>query len=110
MCRHLEITDSTWQRWRKQYGAIIRRDEGRRRQGLKELRRENQRLKKIVADQVLDIDMLKELNRVTSDPGLQPAGRRRPPRPVRGLRAPGLCRRHGRRFRILFEGCGLDYY
>jgi cell shape-determining protein MreC len=29
---------------------------------LKELRRENQRLKKIVADQALDIDMLKELN------------------------------------------------
>jgi hypothetical protein len=30
---------------------------------LKELRRENGRLKKIVADQALDIDMLKELNR-----------------------------------------------
>jgi hypothetical protein len=30
---------------------------------LKELERENTRLKKIVADQALDIDMLKELNR-----------------------------------------------
>ncbi len=30
---------------------------------LKELQRENQRLKKIVADQALDIEMLKELNR-----------------------------------------------
>jgi hypothetical protein len=30
---------------------------------LKELERENTRLKKIVADQVLDIDMLRELNR-----------------------------------------------
>jgi putative transposase len=30
---------------------------------LRELRKENQRLKKIVADQALDIDMLKELNR-----------------------------------------------
>jgi hypothetical protein len=30
---------------------------------LKELERENTRLKRIVADQVLDIDMLKELNR-----------------------------------------------
>ena len=30
---------------------------------LKELRKENTRLKKIVADQALDIDMLKELNR-----------------------------------------------
>ena len=30
---------------------------------LRDLRKENQRLKKIVADQALDIDMLKELNR-----------------------------------------------
>jgi cell shape-determining protein MreC len=30
---------------------------------LRELRKENQRLKKIVADQALDIDMLRELNR-----------------------------------------------
>jgi hypothetical protein len=30
---------------------------------LKELEKENQRLKRIVADQALDIDMLKELNR-----------------------------------------------
>jgi putative transposase len=30
---------------------------------LKELERENQRLKRIVADQALDIDMLKEVNR-----------------------------------------------
>ena len=30
---------------------------------LKELEKQNQRLKKIVADQALDIDMLRELNR-----------------------------------------------
>jgi hypothetical protein len=30
---------------------------------LKDLEKENQRLKRIVADQALDIDMLKELNR-----------------------------------------------
>jgi hypothetical protein len=35
----------------------------RRHEELRELRRENGRLKKIVADQALDIDMLKELNR-----------------------------------------------
>ncbi len=51
---------------------------------LKELERENTRLKKIVADQALDIDMLKEVNRETSDPGPPPAGRRGPPRAVRG--------------------------
>lgn len=38
----------------------IKADEAKR---LKELERENARLKRIVADQTLDIDMLKELNR-----------------------------------------------
>ncbi len=57
--RHLEITESTWHRWRNQYGGM-KADDARE---LKDLRKENQRLKKIVADQVLDIDMLKELNR-----------------------------------------------
>ncbi len=38
----------------------IRRHEGQRRQALKELEKENTRLKRIVANQALDIDMLKE--------------------------------------------------
>ncbi len=59
VCRHLEITESTWHRWRNQYGGMNADDAKR----LKELERENTRLKKIVADQALDIDMLKELNR-----------------------------------------------
>ena len=57
--RHLEITESTWNRWHNQYGGM-KADDAKE---LKELRRENGRLKKIVADQALDIDMLKELNR-----------------------------------------------
>ena len=57
--RHLEITESTWHRWRNQYGGM-KADDAKE---LRELRKENQRLKKIVADQALDIDMLKELNR-----------------------------------------------
>jgi putative transposase len=57
--RHLEITESTGHRWRNQYGGM-KVDDAKR---LKELERENSRLKKIVADQALDIDMLKELNR-----------------------------------------------
>ena len=57
--RHLEITESTWHRWRNQYGGM-KADDAKR---LKELEKENQRLKRIVADQALDIDMLKELNR-----------------------------------------------
>ena len=59
VCRHLEITESTWHRWKNQYGGMKAEDAKR----LKELERENQRLKRIVADQALDIDMLKELNR-----------------------------------------------
>jgi len=57
--RHLEITESTWHRWRNQYGGM-KVDDAKR---LKELERENARLKKIVADLSLDNDMLKELNR-----------------------------------------------
>jgi transposase-like protein len=57
--RHLEITESTWHRWRNQYGGM-KADDARK---LKEREKENQRLKRIVADQALDIDMLKELNR-----------------------------------------------
>ena len=80
--RHLEITESTWHRWRNQYGGM-KADDAKK---LKELEKENQRLKRIVADQALDIDMLKELNRETSDPGLPPAGRRGPAGAVRGDR------------------------
>jgi putative transposase len=55
--RHLGVAESTWNRWRNQYGGM-KADEVKR---LKELEKENRRLKKIVADQALDIDMLKEL-------------------------------------------------
>ena len=55
--RHLEVSESSWNRWRNQYGGM-KADEAKR---LKELERENSRLKKLVAEQALDIDMLKEL-------------------------------------------------
>ena len=59
VARHLQVTESTWHRWRNQYGGM-KADDAKE---LKDLRRENQRLKRIVADQALDIDMLKELSR-----------------------------------------------
>jgi putative transposase len=59
VARHLEIAESTWHRWQNQYGGM-KADDAKE---LRELRKENQRLMKIVADQALDIDMLKELNR-----------------------------------------------
>lgn len=59
VCKHLEVSEQTWHRWRNQYGGT-KADDAKR---LKELEKENSRLKKIVADQALDIDMLKELSR-----------------------------------------------
>ena len=57
VAKHLEISEQTFHRWRNQYGGM-KADDAKE---LKELRRENQRLKHIVADQALDIDMLKEV-------------------------------------------------
>ena len=51
VCRHLEITEPTWHRWKNQYGGM-KADDAKR---LKELEKENTRLKRIVADQALDI-------------------------------------------------------
>ena len=53
----LEVSEQTLHRWRNQYGGM-KADDAKR---LKELERENARLKKLVANQALDIDMLKEL-------------------------------------------------
>ena len=57
-CKRLGISDQTFFRWRLKYGAM-KDDEAHR---LKALEAENARLKRIVADQALDISMLKELN------------------------------------------------
>ncbi|MEM9292743.1 MAG: transposase [Acidobacteriota bacterium] len=55
ICKQLEISEQTYHRWKKQYGGLSR-DEAQR---LKKLEQENARLKKLVAEQALDIDMLK---------------------------------------------------
>jgi hypothetical protein len=55
--RVLEISEATWNRWRGQYGGMKATQAKR----LRELEAENARLKKLVANQALDIDMLKEL-------------------------------------------------
>jgi transposase-like protein len=56
ICKPLAITDQTYYRWRKEFGGL-KVDQAKR---LKELEREDARLKKVVADQVLDIAILKE--------------------------------------------------
>jgi transposase-like protein len=57
VCKQIGVTDQTYYRWRKEYGAL-KMDQARR---LKELERENGRLKKVVADLTLDNAILKEV-------------------------------------------------
>ncbi len=55
--RKLGITEQTYYRWKREYGGM----EVDQLAKLKELERENGRLKKIVAEQAMDIDALKEI-------------------------------------------------
>jgi transposase-like protein len=55
----LEVSEATLHRWRNQYGGM-KSEEAKR---LKQLEEENKQLKKLVADQALDIQMLKEINK-----------------------------------------------
>jgi putative transposase len=57
VARHLEISEPTYHRWRNQYGGM-KADDAKR---LKELERENARLKKIVADKEIELDVLREV-------------------------------------------------
>ncbi|MDB4678922.1 transposase [Rhodopirellula sp.] len=55
----LEVSEATLSRWRSQYGGM-KSEESKR---LKMLEEENNRLKRIVGDQALDIQMLKEITK-----------------------------------------------
>ncbi len=57
--KQLEVSEQTYFRWRNQFGGMKAEDVKR----LKELEGENASLKRIVADQALDIQGLKELSR-----------------------------------------------
>ena len=59
MLRTIGVTGQTYYRWRKEYGGM-RVEQARR---LKELEKENSRLKKLVADLSLDNSILKEAAR-----------------------------------------------
>jgi putative transposase len=59
IARRLGISEATFHRWRNHYGGM-KADAMKR---LKELEKENARLKKIVADQAVDLDILKEVSR-----------------------------------------------
>jgi putative transposase len=57
VCRKMGVSKGTLYAWKKKYGGLGV-DEAKR---LKQLDDENRRLKKLVADQALDIQMLKEV-------------------------------------------------
>ncbi|NNN16635.1 MAG: transposase [Acidimicrobiaceae bacterium] len=57
VARSLGVTETTWHRWKNQYGGMKTNDAKK----LKELEMVNRKLKTIVADQALDILMLKEI-------------------------------------------------
>jgi transposase-like protein len=59
IARKLEVGEQTLHRWRNQYGGMKGPEVAR----LKELERENARLKKIVAEQAMDLDVLKDPTR-----------------------------------------------
>ena len=59
VAKKLGVTEQTYYRWRREYGGM-RIDQAKR---LKELEKENTRLKKIVADLSLDNAVLKEVSR-----------------------------------------------
>jgi transposase-like protein len=56
VCRKIEVTEQTYYRWRQKYGGmspeLIKE--------LKALQKENQRLRKIIADQRIDMEIIKE--------------------------------------------------
>jgi len=58
VCRKLSISEQTYYRWRKEYGGM-KVDQAKR---FKELERENVRLKRLVADQALDMAILKDVS------------------------------------------------
>ncbi len=59
VCQRLEMAESTFHRWRNQYGGM-KSEEAKR---LVELEKENARLKRLVGELTLDKEMLKELAR-----------------------------------------------
>ncbi len=62
VCRTIEISEQTYYRWRQKYGGmspeLIKE--------LKTLQKENQRLRKIIADQRIDMEILKEAQELFS--------------------------------------------
>jgi len=86
VAKALEVSEATYHRWRNQFGGMKANDVKR----LKELERENSQLKRIVADQVLENQALKEISRGTGRPGPPAPGGRDASRSTWRQRALGV--------------------
>lgn len=58
ICQEHEISEQTFYRWKRKYADMELKDAKR----LKELEEENRRLKRLLAEKELDLDILKEVN------------------------------------------------
>ena len=56
VCKQIEITEQTYYRWRQKYGGM----QPEMTKQFKALEKENARLKRVVAEQALDMEILKE--------------------------------------------------
>ncbi len=56
ICRQSGISETTFYAWRKKFGGMATRDVQR----LRELEKENARLKRLLAERVLELDVVKE--------------------------------------------------
>ena len=87
-CRRIGVTEQSYYRWRKEYGGL-KMDQARR---MKELEKENARLRRAVSDLTLDKLILQEASRGTSEPCAPQALYRSYPGNDAGVRAAGVPR------------------
>jgi len=68
-CRRIAVSEQTYYRWRKEYGGL-KTDQARR---MKDLEKENARLRRAISDLTLDKLILQEAAKGTSEPRTAPA-------------------------------------
>ena len=73
VCREQQISEQTFHRWKREFG-MMEVDQAKQ---LKELQKENARLKRMLADEMLGKELLKEALEKSCEPRAQAADRRR---------------------------------
>lgn len=80
--KELQVTEATWYRWLNQYGSEKNAEASKR---TKELEKENARLKRLLAEKELAIDILNEVAKGNSEPRTPPQCRAHGSGEVRGF-------------------------